>query len=131
MEVSAFTEQVADLSIRYQIIFMKDSAMIWVQTAAEETIGSLTSLAVSMPKIIGGDTLPPATTVVGGDADATSQNIAQKLSRRCGIAVWACVDLPEEAAVIEELVMRRILQAFSEKGYGTNITDGSTSSSTS
>lgn len=118
MEVSAFTEEVADLRVRYQIIFLKDSAMIWVQPATAESTGSFPCLSLAMPIIRGGDTLPPATTVVGGGADATSQGIAQKISKRCGIAIWACITLPNDVSVVEEFVFRRLLRELHDKGYG-------------
>lgn len=108
MEVVGFTEQVADLRMRYQVIYMKDSAFIWVQPG-EDGIGSLPSLSVAMATTMAQDALPPATTIAGGDADASSQLFAQKVGRRCGMSVLACVDLPEGASVIRDLVFRRVV----------------------
>ena len=113
MDVVAFTEEISDLRVRYQLTYMKDSCWIWVQ-AGSEGPGNLRALSLATPRIMDGETLPPGTTILGGGADAASQGIAQKLASRCGITVWASIDL-SGAEVVESVVFRRLLQEIQRR----------------
>lgn len=111
MEVLAFTEQIADARIRYQVIQMKDSSFVWAQLVGSgQDGGSLRSLSVSMPSRTNAS-LPPATTAMPGRGAVISRGIAQKLTKRCGIPVYACIDLPEDVGgVLVESIVQRILR---------------------
>lgn len=131
MEIRAFTEAIADTAIRYQITLMDNSVMIWVQQASAgggsgaTGSGSLPYLAVSMPAVAGYDGLPAATTILHGrDHDVSSERMASRLARRCGIPIYACIDLGDVANVAADIVFRRLVRELEAAG----IASGSSSS---
>lgn len=111
MEVIAFTEQLADLRMRYQLILMKHSVLVWVQPTTQSAQGSLPSLSISLGQALANESLPSATTIFASapTAAANSRAFAQKLAKRTSLAVYACVDLPDDAAVLETAVFTRVL----------------------
>ncbi|CAN8070245.1 unnamed protein product [Agarophyton chilense] len=118
MEVTAFTDQLADLRMRYQITYMKDSVMVWVQPTTDGSLGSLSCLAICMGLCVNDEALPPASTVFAttDHISSTSHGFAQKLSKRCGLAVYACIDIPDSAAVLEDNIFRRVLRELERHG---------------
>ncbi|KAI0560801.1 Proteasome assembly chaperone 4 [Gracilaria domingensis] len=118
MEVVAFTDQLADLRMRYQITLMKDSVMVWVQPTTDGSLGSFSTLSISMGHSVSDEVLPSASTIFATTAHtaSTSYGFAQKLSKRCGLAVYACVDIPDDAAVLEDAIFRRVLDELRIRG---------------
>lgn len=112
MEVVAFTEQLADMRVRYQLLYLRDSAFVWAQAAdSSGGIGSLPSLSLSLPSPTASSAMPAATTVLRGPAASVSRGVAAKLAKRCGMPVYACVDLPGEAGdVLAEAVTKRLVR---------------------
>lgn len=108
MRVIAFTESVADVRIRYQIIRMDASAMVWIQTEAEGSSGSLPSMALSLACATATGALPPGATVLRGAGSSTSRGVAQKLARRSGLAVYAHVSLADDSMALLEAALRRV-----------------------
>lgn len=120
MEVVAFTEQLADVRIRYQVTYMRDSAFVWAQAVDPSGgAGSLPSLSLSLSSNTGASGLPAATTVLRGPAAAVSRGVAAKLAKRCGMPVYACVDLPGEAAdVLADAVTKRLVRELDGRADG-------------
>lgn len=125
MEVLAFTETIADTRIRYQITLLKDSAFVWAQmVGSDRDGGSLQSLSVSMPSMTG-ESIPAVTTVLPGRGAAISRGMAQKLSKRCKIPVYACIDLPDDiGGVLVEAIVQRILRELQPRHNSASVERG-------
>lgn len=123
MEVISFTDSLADLRIRYQITYMRESVLIWTQIVpaeASDKVGSMPQLSLAMPSIKGGDYLPPATNIIGGGANDTSRNVAQKLAKRFGIAVYASIDHGGDPGLEVEVILKRLTRELQNKGLGSS-----------
>lgn len=115
MQVTSFTEEIADARIRYQVLYLTDSVFVWAQTSpANGGAGSLPSLSLSLPGASAGP-LPPAATVLPGAAAAVSQGIAAKLAKRYRMPVYACVDLGGEG-ILAHAVMKRLVREIDGSG---------------
>lgn len=117
MEVTAFTEQVADLRVRYQLTFMSDSLLVWVQPAVGAAQGSFSALSICMPRKLPNEALPPATSIIASSAsaEASSRLFAQKLANRARIAVYASIQLPDDIALLEERIFTRVLSELQSR----------------
>ncbi|PXF45937.1 hypothetical protein BWQ96_04298 [Gracilariopsis chorda] len=119
MEVIAFTEQMADLRMRYQLTLMNDSVFVWVQPTTDSSQGSLPNLSISLGQALQNESLPSATTIFAAapTAAAKSRAFAQKLAKRTSLAVYACVDLPDDAAVLENTIFTRVLTQLQTRNF--------------
>lgn len=113
MKLRAFTEEVADLKVRFQILHMSSSAFVWADAVSggQSKAGSLDALALGMPAR-GADAggTPTSTVVLAGASAAESQRIAERISRRTGLVVYASVVLPPAADAVGDRVALRLTQ---------------------
>lgn len=122
MRIDAFTEEIADMVIRYSITYLQDSALIWVQAKGSETNyngkGSMPILAGSMGQgRIGRDQNGiPAGMIILGDLEegSLSKEWSKKLAKRYKIAIYSCVDIGQEGMVIAENILRRLLKELDD-----------------
>lgn len=124
MEVRAFTETISDTAVRYQITIMKESILVWIHQVDKQSGGnqaSLPRLAASLPGTPGNDGMPAATVILGSRSDVSSEQLAARLARRYGIAVYACVSLGDVADLGSDVVFSRVvreLQALDAFSHG-------------
>lgn len=125
VEVRAFTEKVSDSTIRYQLTVLKDSVLVWIEQAGADdedgampskAKGSLASLAAAMPGMTGYDGLPATSTMVGRGTDVVSERLAARLAKRCGIPVFACVNITDAEDVANHVVFSRVLRELETAG---------------
>ncbi len=121
MKLEAFTEDVADLKVRYSVLHMNGSAMVWadgVSTGMAGKRGSIPSLALSMPARSAG-AAPSTATVLPGAGAQESRALSEMLTRRTGMPVYAHVRLPAGAETLADTVSLRLLRALRvEAGAG-------------
>lgn len=111
MKLRAFTEDVADLSVRFQILHMESSAFVWADavSAGQSKAGSFDGLALGMPPR-GSGGVPLSTVVLPGASAAQSQRIAERISRRTGLVVYANVVLPPAGDAVGDRIALRLTQ---------------------
>lgn len=115
MKLEAFTEDVADLKVRYSVLHMNGSAMVWadgVSSSVPGKRGSLPSLALSVPSRIASLDSPSTATVLMGAGALESQRLSDMLTRRTGMPVYAHVRLPPGAESLADTVSLRLLRAL-------------------
>jgi len=81
MALKAWTEPFADRIVRFQVLRMEDSALVWAaagHTGDGGDSASLPNLALAMPRPRGGAS---ATKVVPGAGCDAAANMAERLSR--------------------------------------------------
>lgn len=108
MEVIAETEMLADVRVQMQVIRMDGAVHVWASTD-----GSAPALALSTP-----GRLAATSTLLGGmsaSADASSV-LASRLSRKTGLAVYACLQLPPDAEMLRDAVTKHILEIIQRSG---------------
>lgn len=117
VQVYAFTEAIADSAVRYQIMVMHGSAMVRVQQADaapgagnKVSMGSIRNLAAAMPTATGHDGLPATAAIVGCHKKSGSERLASRPAKRCGMAVYACVDLGDTEDVAADAVFGRVVR---------------------
>lgn len=129
IEVRAFTEKVSDSVIRYQVTVLKDSILVWIEQVEESDgdgnslarpKGSLGCLAASMPGMTGYDGLPATSTIVGRRTDVVSERLAARLAKRCGIPVFASVNITDAEDVANHVVFSRVLRELEQVGVLTD-----------
>lgn len=122
IEIRAFTEPIADTAVRFQITLMDKSVMLWVQQADvnggdnRNRLGSMSKLAAAMPGMSGCDGLPAATALLGSRDQASSEIFASRIAKRCGVAVFACIDLGDALDVAMDSVFGRIVKELESLG---------------
>eukprot|EP00177_Eucheuma_denticulatum_P007735 GFKZ01014072.1.p1 GENE.GFKZ01014072.1~~GFKZ01014072.1.p1 ORF type:complete len:111 (+),score=10.61 GFKZ01014072.1:300-632(+) len=108
MQVKAFSEQIADLHARYQIVHLRDSLFIWVQASpSSATPASFPSLSLSHPST---QSTAAIATILPGKTSTTSNQVAMKLATRYKIPVFASVDLGVGGEVENAVVARLIAE---------------------
>lgn len=109
MRLVAFTEDIADIKVRFSILHLDGSAMVW---ASSSDSANLSSLALSMPTNINFNTQdgPSTTTVLPGGNSLPSKALSDALSRRTGIAVYAYVSLPPGTEPLSDSISVRLLR---------------------
>lgn len=117
VQVYAFTDAIADTAVRYQITVMHASVIVWVQqtdpaaaAGNKVTMGSMPHLAAAMPTATGHDGLPATAAIVGCHHNSASERFASRLAKRCGVPVYACVDLGDTEDVAADAVFGRVVR---------------------
>lgn len=112
MRLVGFTEELADLRVRYMVLHMDRSAMVWadaVSPGSTGKTGSLPSLALSMPPR-SPTCVPSTAAVLPGAGSVESRALAESLTRRTGLAIHAHINLPANAEALADKVALRLLR---------------------
>lgn len=120
-KVVAFTEAIADTAVRFQLTLLRDSVLVWVQqfdpAASSSAAATMPTLAVATPAIAGCDGLPATTSLLRvAAAHSESERFASRIAKRCGITVYASINLGDTADVAADLVFGRIINRLQELG---------------
>lgn len=116
MRLEAFTEDVADLKVRYSVLHMNGSAMVWadgVSTSMPGKRGTIPSLALSMPARVA-NTTPSTATILPGVGALESRALSEMLTRRTGKPIYAHVQLPSGTESLADVVSLRLLRALTD-----------------
>lgn len=123
MRLVAFTEQLADLRVRYSVLHMNSSAMVWadaVSPSSASKTGALPSLVLSMPSRSSGGN-PSTATVLPGQGSTVSKAMAEGLTRRTGLVIHAHINLPANAeALADKIALRLLRELQDEHGTGSS-----------
>ncbi len=112
MKLVAFTETVADLQVRFQVLHMESSAFVWADAtsgASSGKSGSLKSLAMTMPPR-GRITMPSTTVVLPGPGSGASRRLAEKITRRTGLVIHAHISIPADADALADRIALRLVE---------------------
>ncbi|KAL0114626.1 hypothetical protein PUN28_011730 [Cardiocondyla obscurior] len=101
-----FDAKISDTNINCQIIKMEDCLYLWVGNFTNQNMEDL-SLALTSNF----EKQPIATKIMGSVADATSTNIAKRLSMKLGKPVYVSFNLTPDNITLPE-IERRIQEEF-------------------
>lgn len=106
MRVVASTETFADVLVRMQVTLMSSSVHVWASVD-----NSAPSLALATP-----GRLAASSVLLGGvgEGGAASAALASRISRKTGLAVYACLNLPPDAEMLQDAVAKRLLRVIVE-----------------
>lgn len=106
MRVVASTETFADVLVRMQVTLMSSSVHVWASVD-----NSAPSLALATP-----GRLAASSVLLGGvgEGGAASAALANRISRKTGLAVYACLNLPPDAEMLQDAVAKRLLRVIEE-----------------
>lgn len=88
MEIRAWSEVICDELIRFQVIRLRDSVMVWACRGSLRGVvdaSPFPTLAVAMPHRSGAEYdhgMPPATTVLPGAGATVSEGISRRLCKQ-------------------------------------------------
>jgi len=101
-----FVAKVSDININCQIIKMEDCLYLWIGDSANGSMGDLSlALASSFER------QPIATKIMGSVADATSTNMAKRLSMKLGKPVYVSFNVTPDNIILPG-IERRIQEEF-------------------
>lgn len=123
MKLVAFTENVADLRVRYSVLHLDGSAVVWADAesaALPAKTGSLPSLALAVPAHVAGAD-PRAADVLPGPGSLASRELAAMLTRRTGLPVHAHVRLPTGAEPVSDTIALRLLRELRANLNNSNL----------
>ncbi|XP_071582685.1 proteasome assembly chaperone 4 [Temnothorax nylanderi] len=101
-----FAAKVSDVNINCQIIKMEDCLYLWIGDSANRSMGDLSfALASNFEK------QPIATKIMGSVADATSMNMAKRLSMKLGKPIYVSFNITADNIVLPG-IERRIQEEF-------------------
>ncbi|KYM99049.1 Proteasome assembly chaperone 4 [Cyphomyrmex costatus] len=101
-----FVVKVSDTNINCQIIRMKDSLYLWI---GDSINGSMEDLSFALTSSF--ERQPIATKIIGSIADATSTNMAKRLSMKLGKAVYVSFNITPNNIILPG-IERRIQEEF-------------------
>lgn len=101
--VHHFKDNLNENIVHFHIISLKDSYLVWIGS----TPCDFSSLAMAIPTKY--DKMPLSTTILGSSSDTFSQNVAQKLSKKCNKQVFVSYNLPLDYLLLP-LVEKRLFE---------------------
>jgi Proteasome assembly chaperone 4 len=111
MEIVALTETFADVRVRIQVIIMRGAVHVWASTADRAP-----TLALAIP-----GRRAAASTLMPGEGSGPSLALASRLASRTGLAVYACLQLPGDAEMICDAVVKRIVKIIEDGNAGAAV----------
>lgn len=78
-----FVIQVGEVSFGCQVIKMQDSLYLWIGNNNDKTMNDLSFAFMSNY-----ESIPVATKIIGSTDDSTSSNMAKRLTKKCGKAIY-------------------------------------------
>lgn len=101
-----FVAKVSDINVICQIIKMEDCLYLWIGDSANRSMGDLSFALTS-----NFDTQPIATKIMGSVADATSTNMAKRLSKKFGKPIYVSFNITADNITLPG-IERRIQEEF-------------------
>ncbi|XP_072366093.1 proteasome assembly chaperone 4 [Scyliorhinus torazame] len=103
LSVHNFSEKLAEQTVHFHLLSMKESFFLWVGSAP-----TLSNLAVAMCTRF--DPMPVSTLVLGDASDTTPNSVAQRLAKKTGKQVFISYNLPSTNTNLSLQVENRIKQ---------------------
>lgn len=101
-----FVAKVNDININCQIIKMEDCLYLWIGDSANRSMEDLSFALMS-----NFERQPIATKIIGSIADATSMNIAKRLSMKLGKPIYVSFNIAADNIILPG-IERRIQEEF-------------------
>ncbi|CAN6468985.1 unnamed protein product [Victoria cruziana] len=111
MQITAFTEDVKDVTLHFQIIRLLRQVYVWIGCNSSK-LGHLYAAAPTRPR-----NEVSVASILGGAADNTGLSISRRLAIKTGLNIMLACNIPKNCPMIEADAERLLLQKIRSLGY--------------
>nr|BAJ89485.1 predicted protein [Hordeum vulgare subsp. vulgare] len=111
-QVTCFSEDLHDVTLRFQIIRMSKQIYAWIGCNQSAKFGHLYAAATTRL----GDGVS-VTSVLGGTSDNTGSSMARRLVLKTGLNIILACNIPKDSPMLEAAAERKLVEKLRSLGY--------------